>query len=168
MFQRTLNMLTALSAILLAMVVVAFVAGYSFTAWDYSILIGDATNVGLWSRGLDSRLALFNDKEYGPYCGSIIGIVGPDGKTYPPLRHEEYFGDSWGVYYRYFQWYDGYELWTLMISLWYPLVLFGIMPIGWAIYNFSRRRRRLTKRYTGAGIAGWKWLVVRQPGDRSC
>jgi len=48
------------------------------------------------------RVEIFNDAS-GQYRGSIIGLVGADGKIYPPLDCEIAWGDAWGVYYRYFR-----------------------------------------------------------------
>ncbi|HKW30741.1 MAG TPA: hypothetical protein VJT54_15510 [Verrucomicrobiae bacterium] len=37
-----------------------------------------------------------------------------------------------GVYFRHWQMHDQVRpLWTLMVSLWYPLVLFSILPVLW-------------------------------------
>ena len=43
-----------------------------------------------------------------------------------------------GIYFRYWQMHDQAQpLWTLMISLWYPLFLFSALPLIW----ISRRWR---------------------------
>lgn len=78
--------------------------------------------------GQNPRLVLFSDGEYGLYSGSIIALVADGGKTAPRLK-ESSFGDVAGVYYRHFEWTDsGETLWTLEISLWYPILLFAILP----------------------------------------
>ena len=89
----------------------------------------DDSHAGVGARGLDSRIVFFSDAEYGPYHASIIGLADADGNDYPPLILEESFGDSLGIYYRSFQWSDS-TLWTLMVTLWYPIVLFAIMPLA--------------------------------------
>lgn len=91
---------------------------------------------------LRGRVCFFNDAEYGPYCGSIIGIVDEDGNTYPPLEREIAWGDSWGVYYRYFRWADS-KLWTLMVSLWWPIVVFGLPAVVCSGIWWRRRFQRL-------------------------
>lgn len=79
------------------------------------------------------RIEIFNDAGYGPYRGSIIGIVGSDAKIYPPLDCTVAWGDAWGVYYRYFRWQDGRILWTLCVNLWYPAVG-GCGASSWASF----------------------------------
>ncbi len=88
---------------------------------------------------LITRLVFFNDAEYGPYSGSIIGLVDEDGNIYPPLEREQAFGDSWGIYYRYFQ-RSGSTLWTLTVTLWYPIAVFAIMPFVSLMCSTVRRR----------------------------
>lgn len=83
------------------------------------------------------RVEIFNDA-YGPYRGSIIGIVGADAKVYPPLDCKIAWGDAWGVYYRYFRGDDGRILWTLSLSLWYPLLAAAALPLGRLLWRRSR------------------------------
>lgn len=92
------------------------------------------------SAGL-GRVEIFNDAEYGPYRGSIIGLVGADGKIDPPLDCEIAWGDAWGMYYRYFRWRDGRILWTLSVSRWYPLLAAAALPFA----RLVRRRNRAGK-----------------------
>lgn len=84
------------------------------------------------------RVEIFNDAEYGPYRGSIIGIVGADAKVYPPLDCKIAWGDAWGMYYRYFRWQEGRILWTLSVSLWYPLLAAAALPLGRLLLRRSR------------------------------
>ena len=128
MARRVFKIVTVVSTAMLAISVLLFLAGYVFSPWDHYMSFSDDSHVGVWARGLDSRIVLFNDAEYGPYCGSIIGLVDVDGNVHRPLEHEEAFGDSWGIYYRYFQWPDS-RLWTLMVTLWYPILFFSIVPV---------------------------------------
>jgi hypothetical protein len=86
------------------------------------------------------RVEIFNDAR-GPYRGSILGLVGADGKTYPPLDCEIAWGDARGVYYRYFRGQDGRKLWTLSVSLWYPLLASAAFPLG----RLVRCRNRASK-----------------------
>ncbi len=91
-------------------------------------------------RGADLRLTFYSDAELGPYSGWLIAVVGSDGKSYPPRKQEESFGDFLGVYYRYFEWYNGDRLCTLAVSLWYFVGLFAVLPTIWAC-KFARRCR---------------------------
>jgi hypothetical protein len=86
--------------------------------------------------GLEARLEIYNDASYGPYSGSIIAVTFP-GK--PMLDPKEIaFGDTAGIYYRNFHWKNGARLWTLSLSLIYPLIASLILP---AIRLFRRRRK---------------------------
>lgn len=137
---RPLRFITAASTTLLVLTILLFVGGYKLSPWEYRLSFGDSFHVGVWARdGLDSRIVFFNDAGYGPCRGSIIGLVGSDGNVYPPRIREVYIGDTWGVYYRYFQWIDG-TLWTLMVSLWYPIVFFAMLPVSRLLHVTLRRR----------------------------
>jgi hypothetical protein len=138
MAHRTFKIATVVSTMMLAISVLLFLVGYVVSPWDCHFSFNDDSHVGVWARGLDSRLVFFNDAEYGPYRGSIIGLVDADGSIYPPLEREESFGDSWGIYYRHFQWSDS-TLWTLMVTLWYPIALFAIMPFVSLVRSTVRR-----------------------------
>lgn len=128
MDRRALKILTILSFALLMATVLLFISGYALSSWDHHVSFGDSCHIGVWNRGLDSRLVVFSDSDYGPYRGSIIGLVDANGNVYPPLKRRAAYGDAWGIYYRYFQWADA-KLWTLMVSLWYPIAILAIMPL---------------------------------------
>ncbi len=139
MAHRTFKIATAFSTVMLAISVLLFFVGYIVSPWDYHLSFSDDCHIGVWARGLDSRLVCFNDATHGPYRGSISGLVDADGNIYPPLEREESFGDSWGIYYRQFQGSDS-TLWTLMVTLWYPIALFAIMPVVNLVCSTVRRR----------------------------
>jgi len=144
MSRWVLKMATVLSTVLLAVAMLLFLAGYVFSPWEQYLSFGGDFHIGVCARGLDSRIVFFNDAEYGPYRGSIIGIVGADGNVYPPLERQRAFGDSWGIYYRYFQWSDS-TLWTLTVTLWYPIGLFAIIPMIRLLRSTVCRRTREPK-----------------------
>jgi len=87
-------------------------------------------------------LVFYNQPE-GPYRGGIIALVDDQGNAYPRMEREVGF-NGLGIYYRYFRW-PGTTLWTLMISILYPLAVFSILPLLWLV-----RRLRLRGRRTGA------------------
>lgn len=137
--RSALNTVTVVSATFLGIAVTLFVAGYFFNAWDYRLSLSNEFHIGLWNQGFDSRIVFFNNAEYGPYRGSLIGLDDGEGNIYPPLKCRRYFGDSWGIYYRYFEWFDQPKLWTLMVSLWNPIIGFALLP---TIQMYARMRRR--------------------------
>ncbi|TWT56298.1 hypothetical protein CA85_43010 [Allorhodopirellula solitaria] len=123
---------------MLTLSVLLFLVGYIAKPTEYHFSFRDDSHVGVSSRGLDARLVFFNDVEYGPYRGSTIGLIHANGEIYPPLEREGSFGDSWGVYYRHFQWSDS-TLWTLMVTLWYPITIFAIMPFASLVCSAVRQ-----------------------------
>jgi len=122
-----------------------WLATFSVSPWHHYVLLTRRFHVSVWS-GFSGdtlgRLVIFNNADYGPYRGSIIGIMDEKGEVYPRLDHSVEFGDSFGVYYRYFRWPGGGTLWTLMLSLWYPLVLFSILPVFWVFWRLRLRHIR--------------------------
>jgi hypothetical protein len=124
---RTSKLATILSTVMLGIASLLFLLGFFLNPWDHHLSCGEKFHVAVWNRGLDSRLVFFNNAQYGPYRGSLLGILDAEGNVYPKRKWEQSFGDSWGAYYRYFQWTDA-TLWTLMISLWYPISAFAIIP----------------------------------------
>ena len=129
MTRRLIKFVTVLSTVLLVLTVLLFLAGFVINPWEHYLSIGDDFHVSFSARGLVSRIIFFNDAEYGPYRGSIIQLVDDRGNAFPKLKREEAFGDSWGIYYRYFEWSrSGSRLWTLMVTLWYPIIIFATLP----------------------------------------
>jgi hypothetical protein len=138
MARRALGILTVVSTALLVVAILLLLAGYALRPRFHYVSISDSLHVGLEARGFDSRSVFFNDAT-GPYRGSIIGLLDSDGNLVDPLEREWRFGDAWGVYYRYFQWPDR-TLWTLSVSLWYPIVLFAMLP-ALRLLLYTRRSR---------------------------
>ena len=111
------------SAISLAAMGVLFRARFALNPWDHYVSFSPSFHVGVWGRWLDLRLVFFNEAGYGPYRGSIIDLEGAS-----PFDRKIFVGDTWGVYYRYFHYRTGETLWTLMVSVWYPLAIFALAP----------------------------------------
>ena len=164
MGRRTLNVITVASAALLAVSILLFVGGWLFRPSDYHVSFGDSLHVGVTSVGwIDSRIAFFDNAKYGPCRGSLIGIVGEGGVIVPPLEHSVVFGDSFGIYYRDYEWPDS-NLWTLKVSLWYPIVLSrSCRRCGCSIGTSGRST--LLKQRRVAQTVGW---VPEAQDDFSC
>jgi hypothetical protein len=132
MTHRVLAITTWISGIALIASLVLASASVWLDPWQQRLSFGKDVHVGVWS-AWGPRLIFFNDAEYGPYRGSTIALVDDGGNTYPRDFKPSGFGDVAGVYYRHFVWTNTNDtLWTLMVSLWYPIVLFAALP-GWAI-----------------------------------
>ncbi len=99
----------AASATLLCGSLLLALVGFATNPLDCHLSITRDLHVGVLNNGLDSRLVFFNDSDYGPYRGSIVGLAGDE---YP---HTNAFGDAFGIYYRHFSWPDT-VLWTVMVS----------------------------------------------------
>lgn len=124
-----------------------FAAGLSIrlNPWDHHMTLAADFHVGVWSGfsrvdpvlGLcfsDPVLVFFNHNE-GPYAGSLTTI---EGDPHAPVVTR---GD-WEfprIYYRHIQ-YETAAEWTLMVSLWYPLMYFSIGPVIWGVMRWRRGR----------------------------
>jgi hypothetical protein len=133
---RLLNIAAAVSATAFCAIVVVWVAAGSVDPSKQFVSLSAACHISIDARGADARLAVFNDANYGPYRGSILSIVGD-----PNAPTVQGFGDAAGIYYRMIQWPDGAQLWTLYVSLAYPLMAAAVLPCIWAIRH-SRRTQR--------------------------
>lgn len=142
MIYRIFTIASCISAALLGVALLLSIATCIFNPWEHRVTLTDQFYVGVW-RGFSGdtlgRIVLFNDAEYGPYRGSIIQFTDDAGNVHPEFERRIALGDSFGVYYRYFRVPSGATLWTLMVSLWYPVALFAVLPTAWL---WMRRRRR--------------------------
>lgn len=137
MAARLFNLAAACSAVALCLIAVAWLAAAGVDPRRQAVAVPGGF-LSLHARGIDRRVELFSDAANGPYHGSIIGITSRAGRTNGPATTA--FGDTAGVYYRRFRWPDGRELWTLSVSLLYPLALAGIVPLIWLARRVRRRR----------------------------
>ena len=149
---RALQYATLASFILFVVAVLLFIAGFAVNPWDHRLSVTENFHIGVWryGSGLDVRLVFFNHGEYGPYRGGAIAVIDDQGNVHPPRERESAWGDSWGIYWRYFHWKEAWGqtdpvLWTLMVSLWYPMVLFSLLPVlSWWLRDRRRSGFRVT------------------------
>ena len=161
-----LNFLTWASAFLAFLTVVLWIVTFYVTPWDHRVSLSRTFHIGVWagfSGDILGRLVFFNDAQYGPYRGSIITLANSD---YPSTGKSWFWGvgglgertdydgkgtveikelgcDFPGIYYRHFVWVKtGVVLWTLMISLWYPLLFFGALPATYCYRRLGSHRKR--------------------------
>jgi hypothetical protein len=138
--RRLFNVASFVSAVLAGGTLVLSLAMFVSSPWNHRVSLTNRFHVGVWSGfGGDTlgRLVIFNDDQYGPYRGSVVQIGDGKGNAYPRFDRELARGDSFGIYYRYFRESNGTTLWTLMVSLWYPLILFALLSAAWVV----RKRR---------------------------
>jgi hypothetical protein len=124
-----------ISLVLLGLSIVAFAVSGKVDPYERHISLTDAFHVSLHARGADARVVFFNN-EFGPYQGGLITVGSKGAPPSPDEPGVTGFGDFLGIYYRHIRWPDG-ALWTLDVSLWYPIILFGLCAL-WA----GRRRAR--------------------------
>jgi hypothetical protein len=138
---RLFNLGVLIFAALFTATVLLTLAALRLDAKDHYLSLARAFHVDLLRFGAGAampRLAFFNDAEYGPYRGSIIALSDGDGPD-PSLPKVTAFGDSFGIYYRHIEWPTGAVIWTLAVSLWYPLLLFGAGPGVWLVRRWRLR-----------------------------
>jgi len=90
---------------------------------------------------LAPRLELFNDAKFGPYHGQILDVAVPEG--YPPRPGVKWvgFGETAGIYFRWIRWPNGRLVWTLALSLMYPLLASAVIPFIWLARRYRRTPR---------------------------
>jgi len=131
MSRRIFTTLSLISAMLAACTVVL---------WPWSFWADPCTDCLSFSGDFhvavqDGRVSFFNSKDYGPYHGSVVSFADN------AFAAERGFGNTLGVYYRYFRWDNwGGVLWTLSVSLAYPLVVFAVLPATWAWLRWRAKR----------------------------
>ena len=140
MAHRAFTTVAYVSVALLVATLVLTVGGIWLNPSDHHLSLGERFHIGVGGHGWDRRLVLFSDGEGGPYAGSVVSLLGADGDVRPALDHLTGFGDTAGIYYRYIRSPDA-TVWTLTLSLWYPIVLFAILPAIWWTRKERRRER---------------------------
>ena len=138
--RRVLNGVSLLSAMMLVLTIALWAGAFVLDVSRHHLSITDSFHVGL-TRGPGfspvGRIAFFSEDE-GPYQGSIICLSDETGRSSRPIDQVK-FGDACGVYYRCFHFLDtGETLWTLTVSVLYPLAAFTALPIAWVCHG--RRR----------------------------
>jgi hypothetical protein len=98
---------------------------------------------------------VFNDSSYGPYGGSIIAVSGAGRSPNDPKVSG--VGDVAGIYYRMIRWQDGKSLWTLSLSLAYPLLLAALLPFVWIVRRARRRSANPTPATAGSDSGQLRW-----------
>jgi len=125
MTRRIFNTLSLISAILLACTIIL---------WAWSFWTDPRKDCVSFSRNFhvaveNVRVSFFNVKDYGPYHGGILSLASGEETAFPAFAERRGFGDTLGIYYRYFRWADsGIILWTLSVTLLYPMIVLAVLP----------------------------------------
>lgn len=165
MSHRQFNAASLASAAFAVCTLALWLLTFAVTPWDHRVSFTDRFHVSVWS-GFSGdtlgRLVIFNDAKYGPYRGSIMGIGGENTKEVRWGWHTEKYDfgkiiftnpngtvdrlrlcDLPGVYFRHFNIHgQAHTLWTLMISFWYPLTAFSILPAIWIFRRWHLPHKR--------------------------
>jgi hypothetical protein len=133
-----------ISGAILAVCAILFPLSFVLDPREHHISFSNELHVGV-SRG---RIDVFNQASYGPYRGSLIGLSDGEGGIIPTLQREIAVGDRLGIYVRYFRWNDPpwplNVLWTVSVSLWWPIGAAGVSAI--ACWNYRTRRAMRERR----------------------
>ncbi len=126
MRRRIPNVMSVASAVLAGCTIIIWAVSFCVEPQDCNIPISGEFFIA----ASDGRIHFYSHR-IGPYRGSSLSEA--DG-----LPDARGFGDTCGIYYRYFRWArSGNVLWTLSVSLTYPLILFSVLP---AVWLWLRRR----------------------------
>jgi hypothetical protein len=143
MTRRLFPLVSAVSAAMAALTLLLSACSFRLDPRESRLSLGPACHIGVCQRiGGNSlgRLVLFSDGKYGPYRGSLIALSDGKGGSMPPIDRRVSWGDSCGIYFRYWRWANGPAVWTLTVSLWYPLLLSAVLP-AFCVGRRARFRR---------------------------
>ncbi|HTL17035.1 MAG TPA: hypothetical protein VL793_07350 [Patescibacteria group bacterium] len=131
--KRTLGICAALSGVIPATLLVLFALSHDVVAgFKGGIAVTSRFHVGVFDGGL------WFHSDSLPYRGSVIAMSGSSSKA---IRKKGF--DLPGVYYRHFRFpLEPEPLWTLRLSLDYPLVVSAIFPLLWLNQVLRARRKR--------------------------
>lgn len=133
---RLFNFAVAASVAVFCLIAAAWLAAGGVDPRKQFIRLSAGFHLTLHAHGADARVVVFSDPTDGPYTGSILALAGdPNAPTVSGI------GDVAGIYYRMIRWPDGQSLWTVSLSLIYPLIAAALLPCAWIIRR-SRRARR--------------------------
>jgi hypothetical protein len=139
---RLFNYAALFSSLCYGVLVIAWKSADGFNSWTHFITLAPGLHLTLTTRDGGANLAFFNDGRLGPYLGGTLGITSK-GSQHPTQIRDTQF-DAIGVYFRLIRWPSGPKIWTVTLSLWYPLALCAILPTMWIIRR--RRERREVRR----------------------
>jgi hypothetical protein len=107
--------------------------------WRHHFSVSPVFHIGLHANGDGRFVVFYSSKEFGPLF-SVLTDVDHDGRHPGALVTRDVGWNRFGVYYRYIRNRRGFAGWTLAISLWYPFLLFSILPAVAVLRSCPRRR----------------------------
>jgi hypothetical protein len=134
--KRLFNIAAVISTMVFCATLIAWLAASRVDPRKQFISLTSTCHISLLAHQADARLVLFNDADYGPYQGSFLAFAGDP--NFPQIKG---IGDIAGLYYRFIRWPDATFLWTLTISLLYPVIFAAVLPVLWMIRRWRYRRR---------------------------
>jgi hypothetical protein len=165
MTNRQFNAASFVSGVLAGFSIILWLATFIVSPENYRLSFTHHFHVSVWSGFTGDtlgRLVVFTDTQ-GPYAGGMLGVAGKEiqsgwhttdykydfGQTIflserAEIEDTEQYCDLPGIYFRHFVLpSQPPPSWTLMISLWYPLCLFSILPLlcflrRWRVRRISR------------------------------
>lgn len=138
MIRGLFKVMSLISALLLVCTIVVWIWSFWADARKDRLSFSNDFHVGVDS----GRIEFFSD-ENGPDHGGMIALTSPHRSIEGIFAKQQMFGDTLGIYY--FRWADsGAVLWTLSVSLFYPVAVFSIPPLVWTWHLWRRRARQST------------------------
>lgn len=124
--------LTAASAVVLLLTVVAIGLSYRVDAYRKRVQVGEIS-LTVASGFNGPSLVVYNTGS--AYLGGIVGAYGSvTGASQQPSRFSAPGVSYWRHRFQVDHW------WTAIVSLYYPLVIAAVLP-GWWLWRMGRRRR---------------------------
>ncbi|ADB16066.1 hypothetical protein Psta_1390 [Pirellula staleyi DSM 6068] len=114
--QRVLRFAPSISVILGIALCSLLVLSRSEDLRRYRVSLAGFCHVALH----EGQLVIFNSDYFGPYTGSIVGL---GGESYPQVQG----GHACGLGAVHLEW-PQFSIWTIYVSLFYPLLLTAIAP----------------------------------------
>jgi hypothetical protein len=132
---KAFRLASLISLVLFCVSLCAFLVSYSIDPAERRLSLAENFHLSLWN----GRVVIFND-DHGPYRGGILFLTDDKGSRSRKLQKEVYWGDTAGIYFRYFQWPKA-TLWTLKVSCLWPMGLCLILPAGYALVSWRRNKK---------------------------
>ena len=160
------NVACLASSVLVVLTLFLWVAALQVSPSEHFLSLADNFHVSVckgYSGDMPGRLVFFN-RTNGPFMGGIISLANPNdpppvGWTWRWGNYElgrstrvcnkcaisEQFCYLPGMRFRHIGWSDNPQpIWTLLVSFFYPVLLFSILPVVWFVRRWWARRSKNT------------------------
>ncbi len=142
MIRRIFNVAALISTLLLACTIFLWAWSFWTDPSKNHLSLSPSFHAGVYA----GRMGFSSDENSLFQGGFIISLSDANGVPVRPYVARG-FGDAFGVYYRHFRLVKtGATLWTLSVTLAYPLAMFAVLPAIWGWRQWRSRRVLRTHR----------------------